>query len=142
MEGKEEEEKVKEGQIPEEFKESLAKYGVTNITQAVDKAALYNDEIKQIGATVDIFKKFFREVLAPGDQISGKAGFVHKIPKTDTKVDPQQLKDTLEEIGREDEFVNFVSVKIVPARTGLGTIIFNKVATISEGTPSIKIGLL
>lgn len=95
----------------------------------VDIALSTKKDMDRVGKNMEAFKKFFKEIGEVGDSFYGEAGEVSLLGRATSTVDPIELEELLISVGRGNEFIGMVSVKIADARNKLGTMLFDKVAT-------------
>jgi len=120
-------------------------------TEGVEKSDSIKDIVNQVSSLkkkydelekrLESYKKFFRTIGTPGETFDGDQGYVSLIGRASSTVEPKDLKNLLESIGRPAEFTDMVTVKIADARVKLGTMLFDKIATtVPNASITVKIG--
>lgn len=105
----------------------------------VDEAVSLKKKFDQVEKELKIFKEFFKASGEKGEHFDGATGYIDLIGRTTTTVEPSNLQKLLSDLGRENEFLNMISVKIADARGKLGTLLFDKIAKTTSGV-TVKIG--
>ncbi len=101
-----------------------------NISDIVDAAIFIKQQHDELTKNLTLAKGFFTNIGQTGDVFEGSFGKVSLIGRSSTVVDPRELRGLLSSLGRSEELLDMVSVKVKDTREMLGTTLFNKVAVI------------
>jgi len=125
-------------------KEFLAEEGLGQshtIKDIVDAATAIKKNCDEQVARLEAYKSFFKAIGTPGETFDGDQGYVSLIGRASATVEPKDLKNLLESLGRPAEFTDMVTVKVADARKKLGTMLFDKIATTTPNASiTVKIG--
>jgi len=112
-----------------------------SVSDIVDMALSVKEDLDRIEKKAKAFKSFFRGAGVPGESFYGEKGTVKLLGRATSTMEPLDLRNLLEELGRSPEFLGMVSVKVADARKKLGTVFFDKIAeTIPNASITVKIG--
>lgn len=100
------------------------------IAELVDKGYQLKAEVDDAEAQLDEIKKEIRRRANKGkkDHFFGNEHFVTISPRSVTTCNPLDLYNTYQEIGREVDFFDAVSVTIGTAKKDLGETVFNEIS--------------
>lgn len=125
-----------------EAKEKFLEGTEDSIETIVAYTAALKKEYDSLEKELDKFKSFFKAIGEPGEVFYGDdISFVELMGRATSTMEPLDLRNLLEELGRSPEFLGMVSVKVADARKKLGTVLFDKIAeTTPNASITVKIG--
>lgn len=128
--------------LKEEFLKEEDLITSCSLSDIIDQAASLKKESDVAGKRLETYKKFFKKIGTTGETFQGSSGnYVSLMGRAVSTVEPKDLKDMLESVGREEEFMSTITVKVADARKKLGTMLFDKIATTTPNASiSVKIG--
>lgn len=112
-----------------------------SIETIVAYTAAVKKEYDSLGKELDKFKSFFKAIGEPGEVFYGDDFSIELMGRATSTMEPLDLRNLLEDLGRSPEFLGMVSVKVADARKKLGTVLFDKIAeTTPNASITVKIG--
>lgn len=108
-------------------------YSSVPIEELVDKGYQLKVRVDEADTELDLVKKEIRRRAKKNkkDFFFGKNNFVTISPRTVTTCKPLDLHNVYEEIGREIDFFDAVSVTISTAKKDLGETVFSEISEVS-----------
>ena len=101
-----------------------------NISEKVDRAADLNKQIKKLDDEFDALKKDIRKMAVKKQSKSIKGEVFEAIvgPTSAVSIAPQDLRELLSDLDREDEFDDLIKVLAEPTKKALGESQFETIA--------------
>lgn len=102
------------------------------ITEKIDRAAMLNIQIKKLEKEFDELKKDIKVIAKKRQEgkIKGEKFQAVVGPTSTVSIDPEDLRELLSDLDREDEFDSLVKVLAEPAKKALGETHFETIADI------------
>lgn len=108
-------------------------------TGLVDEAIELHETVQELNKRLDKIKAKFK---ADGKKLGvsvfeGADGVVTISPRSQTECAPEELLETLVDMGRGAEFPSMVKVMIAPARKALGEMVFDEISDTTVNTHAV-----